>query len=296
VRLLRHPGGVNLGVGRTRRLGIMEASGDYIAYLDADDAFEPSKLERQLGLFNNHPGCVMCHTGIKPTTAPAEDPERSSWMESLATNLAAHWNGFRSRITEYSLLDLHEALRWNVVCNSTVLAKTEAVRSAAAATRQLFQIEDWVQWTLLSSKGRFVYTPEPLTRYRVHPESSSYLIHNDDLRTLYWKIEFLLTLHVLTDDSGLRARAEGELLCTLNGIKDIYAGLRPGENAESLPESTQPPQHPAANLFDQTAVQLRSQVDDLIARVAALTDQLTRIRNSKVYRGLSTIRKMLRKK
>ena len=45
VRLLRHPGGVNLGVSRTRRLGITEASGEYIAYLDADDAFEPTKLD-----------------------------------------------------------------------------------------------------------------------------------------------------------------------------------------------------------------------------------------------------------
>ena len=50
VRLLRHPGGVNLGVSRTRRLGIVEASGDYIAFLDADDTFEPSKLERQVDL------------------------------------------------------------------------------------------------------------------------------------------------------------------------------------------------------------------------------------------------------
>ena len=48
VRLLRHPGGANLGVSRTRRLGIMEAKGEYLAFLDADDAFEPSKLERQV--------------------------------------------------------------------------------------------------------------------------------------------------------------------------------------------------------------------------------------------------------
>lgn len=65
VRLLRHPGGVNLGVSRTRRLGITEASGDYIAYLDADDAFEPSKLEEQVGLMKAYPSCLLCHTGIK---------------------------------------------------------------------------------------------------------------------------------------------------------------------------------------------------------------------------------------
>src|ERR1700722_19602977 len=77
VRLLRHPGGVNLGVSRTRRLGIMEASGEYIAFLDADDAFEPSKLEHQIELLKAHPRCVLCNTGIKARTVPTGDQERS---------------------------------------------------------------------------------------------------------------------------------------------------------------------------------------------------------------------------
>ena len=51
----------------------MEASGEYIAYLDADDAFEPSKLERQVSLMKAHPACLLCHTGVNVMAIPLED-------------------------------------------------------------------------------------------------------------------------------------------------------------------------------------------------------------------------------
>jgi glycosyltransferase involved in cell wall biosynthesis len=88
VHLLRHPGGVNLGASSTRRLGIMEASSEYIAYLDADDAFEPRKLERQIDLLKTHPACLLYHTGIKLINVPIEDQELSRSLESQANVLS----------------------------------------------------------------------------------------------------------------------------------------------------------------------------------------------------------------
>lgn len=40
----------NIGVSKTRNRGIQEAVGDWIAFLDSDDVWEPEKLERQLKL------------------------------------------------------------------------------------------------------------------------------------------------------------------------------------------------------------------------------------------------------
>ena len=257
VRLLRHPGGVNLGVSRTRRLGIMEASGEYLAYLDADDAFEPTKLEQQVSLMKAHPACLLCHTGIKAVSVALEDQELSTLLEAQAKEFADHWNGFRSGICEYSFLDRDNALISNVICNSSALAVTEAVRSAAAATRQAFQTEDFLQWTLLGTKGPFVFTPEPLTRYRVHSESSSYLDSREHLRTLYRLVEFFLSLHALTDDSGLRNRAERELLQNLLYIRDIYAEGAADRTANSLSELRQPPADRDDFSWDHSALEPR---------------------------------------
>ena len=38
----------NLGAARARNLGVNEAKGRYLAYLDADDLWTPDKLEKEL--------------------------------------------------------------------------------------------------------------------------------------------------------------------------------------------------------------------------------------------------------
>ena len=53
VTLLRKPNG---GAASARNFGLDNARGDLVAFLDADDYWEPGKLARQLALFDRHPG------------------------------------------------------------------------------------------------------------------------------------------------------------------------------------------------------------------------------------------------
>jgi glycosyltransferase involved in cell wall biosynthesis len=50
VRLCQHPGGVNRGASASRNLGVERASSEFIAFLDADDAYLPGRFnaEREL--------------------------------------------------------------------------------------------------------------------------------------------------------------------------------------------------------------------------------------------------------
>src|SRR5262245_13313488 len=52
VTLVRKENG---GAASARNLGIDRSRGDLIAFLDADDYWEPTKLERQLSIFRRHP-------------------------------------------------------------------------------------------------------------------------------------------------------------------------------------------------------------------------------------------------
>jgi glycosyltransferase involved in cell wall biosynthesis len=66
IRTVRQPNG---GPARARNTGIAHATGDLIAFLDADDEWRPEKLAKQVEYFRQHPGTGLLHTGVVGETA-----------------------------------------------------------------------------------------------------------------------------------------------------------------------------------------------------------------------------------
>lgn len=59
IRYLEHAGHRNLGTSAARELGLRQATGTYLALLDADDVWLPEKLERQVKILETHPQAAM---------------------------------------------------------------------------------------------------------------------------------------------------------------------------------------------------------------------------------------------
>jgi glycosyltransferase involved in cell wall biosynthesis len=61
VRYLEHPGHQNRGMSASRNLGIRQARGEYISFLDSDDVWFPHTLEQQLAILSSHPEAGMVY-------------------------------------------------------------------------------------------------------------------------------------------------------------------------------------------------------------------------------------------
>ena len=84
VRYISHQDRENRGVGAARNLGIAHASGEFIAFLDADDIWLPEKLDEQITLFALHPqvGMVYGRTLIWHSwTGRLEDRDRDHFYD-----------------------------------------------------------------------------------------------------------------------------------------------------------------------------------------------------------------------
>jgi glycosyltransferase involved in cell wall biosynthesis len=58
----------NGGASSARNYGMEKSTGEFIAFLDADDAWHPEKLEAQVALMRAYPDAQLCRTGL------SEDP------------------------------------------------------------------------------------------------------------------------------------------------------------------------------------------------------------------------------
>jgi len=158
LRVLAHPGRINEGVCTSRQLGIREARGEFVAFLDADDRFLPGKLARHIAFLRKNPRVVLVHS---PIAFQAQDE-----------GIEYGWNcSMGETAMTYDLTQQPFFLRKNFIANSTVVCRHSAIFPDDLPEDMVVPAEDWVIWNSMAIRGLFHFDPEPLTAVLVHAES-----------------------------------------------------------------------------------------------------------------------------
>ncbi|EDL52137.1 glycosyltransferase family 2 protein [Vibrio mediterranei] len=136
-----------LGASGARNLGINRASGDYIAFLDADDYWMPNKLERQLHFHQCHPELAGTFTNYQHVTEQYEE----------IIDCFGYWNQFQSDSRQYIVMNdaLEFVLQNNVIGTSTVMIKAEIFRDIAPFDSNLEYGEDLDLWLRICEQHPF---------------------------------------------------------------------------------------------------------------------------------------------
>jgi glycosyltransferase involved in cell wall biosynthesis len=169
VRYLEHSHHQNRGMSASRNLGINQAQGEYVAFLDADDVWLPSKVEQQVAILNSEPEAAMVYGRTQiwySWTGRPEDSERDHFYE-----LGVEPNTLIKPPNLFFLL-LQNKTQTPTTCN--VMIRRE-VFSTIGNFEEHFRgmYEDQAFFAKIQLKTSVYVANEVWAKYRQHPYSCS---------------------------------------------------------------------------------------------------------------------------
>ncbi len=156
----------NVGVGAARNKLLAEAKGELVAWIDADDAWLPDKLDRQLHAISDS-DAVLVHSDCWYVHQDGSTQERN-----LSFNPAS--------------LAYDHILPDNRIVTSSVLVRRDALLGSGGFSTTK-RCSDWYAWLMLAKEGRFLHLPERQVLYFVHGSSlanAGFLFHQDQYHLL----------------------------------------------------------------------------------------------------------------
>jgi len=153
LKIISFPNG---GVAQARNLGVAEARGSYIAFLDADDLWEKTKLAQQVKILDQQPEISIVSTWVTYMNEAGESTGRI--VQPTA-------EGYIWR----QMIEVNQ-----IECGSVIMIRRSCFDQVGLFDTNLKSfVQDWDMWLRLALQYQFKVIAQPLVYYRQRSSSGS---------------------------------------------------------------------------------------------------------------------------
>ena len=150
VQVIRHS---NCGVAASRNKGAAVSTGEYLAFLDADDIWLPRKLEKQIARFQAEPDLGLVDCGMVE-------------INNAGGLMQEHLDGDDGWVAEKMLLFNGRSVIVGI--GSTSLIPRRVFEEIGGFDSRLSTSADWDLACRIALRYRIGFVPEILLHYRIH--------------------------------------------------------------------------------------------------------------------------------
>ena len=166
MSLFRHAGGANMGTAASRNLGLSAARGQLLAFIDADDVWQPYKLAEQVAFMDAHPDVAMLCGAIEYWR---------SWDGGTDEVLPTGPGGDVTCDPPGTILRIYPLALAHAPCPTDVMVRHEAVEALGgfeeSFTGDAFLYEDQAFFAKFYLSRKVHFSDRNWIRYRQHGDS-----------------------------------------------------------------------------------------------------------------------------